>query len=80
MNLLLYQARGKPEEAERDVRALLDLMRDNAPVVQGLLYHSRNLLMEISRNLKTLDPEVGDPELVKSVEVQLAKLSSKLAE
>ena len=62
------------------MRALLDLMRDNATVVQDLLYHSRNLLMEVSRNLKTLDPEVGDPELVKSVEVQLAKLSSKLVE
>ena len=54
-------------------------MRDNTTVVQDLLYHSRNLLMEISRNLKTLDPEGGDPELVKSVEVQLAKFSSKLA-
>jgi len=30
----VLQARGKPEEAEREVRALLDLMRDNAAVVQ----------------------------------------------
>ena len=36
--------------------------------------------MEIVRDLKTLDPEVGDPELVKSVEVQLARFSSELAE
>jgi len=52
LNLLLYQARGRPQEAAGEVRALLDLMRDNEAVVQDLSDRFQELLRQAARNLK----------------------------
>ena len=55
------------------MRALLDLLRDNeAP--EHLLGALNSVLLDASRHLKILDPEHGDEELVKSMEVARAKL------
>jgi len=62
------------------VRALLDLMRENGDVVQEDLVHCQILLGEASENLKILDPELGEQELVNSVEAELAKLTAFMAE
>ena len=75
------QARGRPQEAAREVRALLDLMRDNEAAVQATLGSTsaayQRLLHTASENLKILDSELGDEELIKSVTAALAHMASK---
>jgi len=56
------------------VRALLDLMRENEAAVQETTAACEEVLADASSNLKILDPEVGEKELVQSVAVELAKL------
>ena len=68
------QARGKPQEAEREVRALLDLLRENEAAAQSVAAACAHVLEHASSDLKALDPEVGEEELIKSVAVELAKL------
>ena len=68
------QARGKPQEAAREVRALLDLMRENETSVQMLAAQCAALLELASQHLTILDPEVGEEELIKAVAAELAKL------
>ena len=71
----LSQARGKPQEAAREVRALLDLMmRENEAAVQKYLTASAELLERASQDLTILDPEVGEEELVQAVAAALANL------
>jgi len=73
LNHPLPQARGEPQEAAREVRALLDLLRDNeAPAY--LVAELQDDLRDANSHLKILDPEHGDEELVKSFEVARAKL------
>ena len=67
------QARGEPHEAARDVRALLDLVRENEPAGQKRI-HCHSVLRVASFRLKILDPEHGEEELVKSVAAEMAKL------
>ena len=57
------------------MRTLLDLMRGNEAAVQDMYTQCRCLLDEVSENLKILDPEHGEEELIKSVAAALAKLS-----
>ena len=68
------QARGKSQEAAREVRALLDLMRENEASVQTLAVPCAALMGSASQQLTILDPEVGEEELIKAVAAQVAKL------
>ena len=71
----LSQARGKPQEAAREVRALLDLMmRENEATVQKYLTASAELLESVSQILTFLDPEVWEEELIQAVATALANL------
>ena len=56
------------------MRALLDLMREDEAAVQALSGRCQGLLLQASECLRTLDPELGNGELIESVEVELAKL------
>ena len=58
-----------------EVRALLDLMRENEAAAQDLSGLSQELLLEAASNLQILDPEHGKEELIELVEAELAKLS-----
>ena len=68
------QARGKPQEAAREVRALLDLVRENEAHVQQMAAPCATVLEHASRHLTILDPEVGEEELIKAVAAEAAKL------
>ena len=72
------QARGKPQEAAREVHALLDLMRENEGRVQKLAAECQQSLKEARWYLTILDPEVGEEELIKAVAAALAKLDAVL--
>jgi hypothetical protein len=67
------QARGNPQEAAREVRALLDLVRDNE-AAEHKVFGIRLVLLDASLHLKILDPEHGEEELIKAVEAAQAKL------
>ena len=58
-----------------EVRALLDLMRENEAAAQDLSGLSHELLLEAFRHLQILDPEHGKEELIELVAAELAKLS-----
>ena len=68
------QARGKPQEAAREVRALLDLMRENQASVQKHAVPCAAVLELASQELTVLDPEVGEEELIQAVAAALANL------
>ena len=72
-----FQARGRPEEAAREVRALLDFLRDNQAAVQEMSATVKMVLNQ-AINLKILDPVLGEKELARSVAVELVKLSPHL--
>jgi len=55
------------------VRALLDLLRENEAAVNTMLHFCRSVLQYVSSDLKILDSEHGEEELVKSVAAELAK-------
>jgi len=55
------------------VRALLDLLRDNE-AAEHQVAQLNFILRDASSHLKILDPEHGEEELVKSMEVARAKL------
>jgi hypothetical protein len=77
---LSLQARGKPQEAESEVRALLDILRETGAAVQDNLSYLQHLLQQASKHLKILDPELGEEELVTSVAAELAKVTAFMAE
>jgi len=60
------------------VRALLALMRSDKAAVQNMLGQCQDLLEDVCRRLKILDPKLGEEELIKSVAVQVAKLVAEL--
>ena len=68
------QARGRPQEAELEVRALLDLLRANRAHVQGMAVACFGIMNQASVHLKVLDPETGDTELIESWAGELARL------
>jgi hypothetical protein len=55
---------------------MLDLMRENGAAVQDNLVPCECLLRQASENLKILQSELGEEELVKSVASELAKLTA----
>ena len=61
------------------MRALLDLIRENEGEVQENLGKCKNMLKEASKDLKILDPELGEEELVKSVAAELARVTALIA-
>ena len=76
LNLALSQARGKPQEAAREVRVLLDLMRENETRVQKLAAPCAAVLGQASKQLTILDPEVGEEELIQAVAAAMARLNA----
>jgi len=68
------QARGKPQEAATEVRALLGLVRENETRVQKLAAGCAAVLDQARQHLTILDPEVGGEELSQAVAAALAKL------
>jgi uncharacterized membrane protein len=68
------QARGKPQEAAREVRALLNLMHANEARAQQQATMCAALLRSASQQLTILDPEVGEGELIQAVAAALASL------
>ena len=68
------QARGRFQEAATEVRALLDLLRENMAAVQDTqVPFQKNLSMATVR-LAILHPVHGDKELTRLVNVELDKL------
>ena len=63
-----------PQEAVREVRALLDLIRENEAAVQKSASVCAKVLALASGHLKILDPEVGEQELIKAVAAEVARL------
>jgi len=68
------QARGKPQEAAREVRAVLNLMRENEASVQKVAARCAAVLELARQHLTILDPEVGEEELILSLAAALANL------
>jgi len=60
----LHEARGRPHEAAREVRALLALIRENRATVQEMAVSFRAFMEQASVDLNVLDPETGDDELI----------------
>ena len=69
------QARGRPQEAAREVRALLELMRENETAVQRIAATYAGVLGVAIKTLNVLDLEAGDKELIQAVKVQLVQLA-----
>ena len=63
-----------PQEAVREVRALLDLIRENEAAVQDSASMCTTVLALASEHLKILDPEVGEEELITAVAAEAARL------
>jgi len=74
----LHEARGRPQEAAREVRALLDLMRDNGAEIPDMFSRCLTVLRDAAMHLKILDPEHGEKELIELVKAAMAKLSLPL--
>jgi len=72
--LCSLQARGKPQETAREVRALLDLMRENQASVQKWAALCAEVLESARQHLTILDPECGEEELIQAVAAALANL------
>ena len=56
------------------MRALLILMRENDAAMQDLSDRCHKLLRAACKNLKILDPELGEQELIELVAAKMAKL------
>ena len=54
--------------------ALLDLMHENKEEMQKMAAGGAAVLWQARRYLKVLDPEVGEEELIKAVEAEVARL------
>ena len=67
------QARGRPHEAAKEMRALLKLMHENEASVQKLAAGCWAILGLAGQNLAILDPEVGEVELIQAVAAAQAK-------
>jgi hypothetical protein len=50
------------------------VMRENESAVQNAAASCKGVLAEASSQLKVLDPEVGDTELIQAVAVEALKL------
>jgi len=64
-----------PQEAAREVRAMLDWLCENEVAVHFSRGLYQAVLREASHHLKVLDPVRGEKELVRLVAVEAARLS-----
>jgi hypothetical protein len=74
------QARGNPQEVAREVRALLNLVRDNEATIGNVSTWCGHILDHAREHLTILDPDVGDEELIKAVATELTRLDAFLSE
>jgi len=72
-----FQARGGSQEAESEVRALLNLLRENEADARIRATLFRQILQDACANLKILDPWLGSKELIEFVVAEIAKLRSR---
>ena len=68
------QARVKPQEAAREVCALLDPVREDEARVQKFFAICKQILEDASHDLSILDPEDGEENNMQAVAAALAKL------
>ena len=68
------QARCEPEEAAREVRALLDLMRESETRMQEMAAPCARVLELASKQLTIVNPEIGEEELIQAMAAALANL------
>ena len=68
------QARGKPQEAAREMFAMLDRMRENEASLQNVATICAEMLEYARQQLTILDPECGEEELIQAVAAELARL------
>ena len=61
------QARGRPSEAAREVRALLEVVRENEATVKKFALGCAELVKRALFHLKVLDAEVGEEALIEEV-------------
>jgi len=66
------QARGRPCEAEKEVRTLLTLLGKNRALLQPVMARCRQALLSAKTHLKLLSSETGNQELIKRVAAELA--------
>ena len=69
-----HQARGKLRKVESEVRALLNLLRENEAEVRNFLATYQDEMRLAGSHFTILDPELGDEELIQSWAAELAKL------
>ena len=68
--------REKPQEAARELRSLLDLLRENEAAVQSIGHASCKRVVQFARqHLNILDPFLGDRELIRAWALELANVS-----
>ncbi|KAJ1483729.1 hypothetical protein T484DRAFT_1895394 [Baffinella frigidus] len=68
----LYEARGKPHEAEREVRAMLDLVQDNVAAILDEELGVKELGLSVAVELVKLRLGLGDTELIQSMQEAMA--------
>ena len=68
------QARGKTQQAAREVRALLDLMHENEAIVHKNSAFFVRILEKVKHHFTILDPEVGEEKLIQAVAAAEVKL------
>ena len=68
------QARGKPQEAVREMRALLDLLRENEARLPKVAALCAQILGHARKRLTILNPAVGEEELIEAVAAEVARL------
>ena len=68
-----------PQEAAREVRALLDVVSENEATVKKFALGCAEIVKRAMFHLKVLNAEVGDEELIEEVAGALAKLRMWMA-
>jgi len=76
----LHEARGRPEEAGREVRVMLDLLRENRAAVHERAGFFYSVVREGTKHLMILDPELGEEELIQAVAAEVANLREMAGE
>ena len=62
-----------------EVRALLDLIRDNTVAAQRSAALCQEVLEDAMAHLALLDPKVGEQQLIKAMAVERGRLASGMA-
>mmetsp|Transcript_2271 Transcript_2271/g.5244 ORF Transcript_2271/g.5244 Transcript_2271/m.5244 type:complete len:162 (-) Transcript_2271:84-569(-) len=70
----LHEARERPHESEREVRALLHLLRENPKTVHDFSGECQTIMERASQGLFVLTSESGNADLIQAWAGELAKL------